>query len=163
MRSIDRRTLSIALIVSLLALAACAGTSPTDRQAEVAQRGSQVMPFDLSKSMHTFTKTDDGGREAVTANDPSDQSQIALIRQHLAEEQAKFSRGDFGDPAQIHGMDMPGISQLSADYRQVTVTYQDTPTGGELRYQSADPAIVSALHDWFDRQVMDHGSSAQAG
>jgi hypothetical protein len=51
-----------------------------------------------SKTTHVFTKTATGGTQTVTANDAADTTQIRLIRGHLREEAAKFSRGDFTDP-----------------------------------------------------------------
>jgi hypothetical protein len=131
------------------------------RQAEVARRGAEVMPFDLDATTHRFTKTDDGGVQLVTADDPDDAEQVALVRAHLAEEREKFARGEFDDPARIHGMDMPGVAELGAGYEDVTVTYRDRPTGAELTYRTTDPELVDAIHQWFDRQVMDHGEHAE--
>lgn len=86
-----------------------------------------------------------------------------LIRQHLSLEAEKFSRGEFDDPAKIHGMDMPGVQELSQGHQRIMVTYTETPTGAELRYTTPDPSLRRAIHDWFDRQVMDHGSHAAHG
>lgn len=154
--------LAAVLVGLMLAVAAC-GDVTADRQAEVAQRGAEVMPFDLEATTHRFTKTADGGVQAVTADDPTDETQIQLIRRHLLEERDKFARGDFDDPARIHGMDMPGVAELSAGYQQVTVTYSETATGAELQYTTSDAGLVDAIHAWFDRQVMDHGNDAEAG
>jgi hypothetical protein len=44
------------------------------------------MPFDLNATSHSFAKTDSGGVEQVIANDPADQRNIDLIRQHLGKE-----------------------------------------------------------------------------
>jgi len=73
------------------------------------------------------------------------------------------SRGDFDDPARIHGKDMPGVDELSQGYTDITVTYREDPAGAELVYETSDPALVDAIHAWFDRQVMDHGDDAVAG
>jgi hypothetical protein len=143
-------------------LGACSDDGDLEaRQAEVAQRGAEVMPFDLDATTHRFTKTDAGGVQLVTADDPDDAEQISLVRAHLAEEREKFSRGEFDDPARIHGMDMPGVAELSAGYPRVRVTYRDRPAGGELTYTAADPELVDAIHEWFDRQLMDHGDHAE--
>jgi len=40
---------------------------------------------------------------------------------------------------------------------------RDVDSGAELRYQTADAALVSALHAWFDAQLSDHGTDARAG
>ena len=115
------------------------------------------MPFDLEATTHLFTKTDDGGVQIVTADDPADQIQIELIRAHLLDERANFARGDFDDPAQIHGHDMPGVAELTTGYADIDVTYAETPAGAQLSYTTDDPQLVAAIHAWFDRQLSDHG------
>jgi hypothetical protein len=162
----ERRLLptSALLAICTLAVLGCAHQSgPSDRQAQVAERAAQVMPFDLGATTHTFTKNANGGVQAVTADDPGDATQVGLIRQHLRDERTRFSTGDFSDPARIHGMDMPGVSALASGYRSITVTYNDLPDGAELLYSTNDPTLIDALHSWFDRQVMDHGDHAEAG
>jgi hypothetical protein len=152
---------------AVLAISVLAGCSTQDdiasRQATVASRGAEVMPFDLEATTHTFTKIDVGGRQVVTANDPSDRTQVDLIRQHLQTERTNFANGDFSDPARIHGMDMPGVSELSAGHTRVTVTYTERPDGAELTYATDDATLIDAIHSWFDRQVMDHGDHARSG
>lgn len=156
---------AVAAVAVLVALGAgCSQSDPiAEQQAQVAERGAEVMPFDLDATTHHFTKTDDGGTQAVTADDPADQRQIDLIRQHLTEERDNFARGDFDDPARIHGHDMPGVAELTAGYADVFVTYAETPDGARLTYTTDDPQLVDAIHAWFDRQVMDHGDDAEAG
>jgi hypothetical protein len=131
------------------------------RQAEVAQRGAEVMPFSLKATTHIFTKLSDGGSQRVIAKDPSDDVQIRLIRTHLRDIQAQFQRGDFSGPVRIHGADMPGLAQLrAAKPGQISIVYRDVDSGGELTYQSGDPKLVSSLHAWFDAQLSDHGADA---
>ena len=149
------------------ALGVIGGCSSDDalatRQEVVAERGAEVMPFDLEATTHTFTKTDRGGIQIVVADDPDDEGQIALIRDHLREEQANFSRGDYDDPAAIHGHDMDGVAELQEGYADVTVSYTERPDGAQLKYESNRSDLVEAIHAWFDRQVMDHGAHAEAG
>jgi hypothetical protein len=121
------------------------------------------MPFDLDATTHQFTKTPDGGVQSVTADDPSDATQIRLIREHLETERDRFSQGDYNDPARIHGMDMPGVAELSNGYEHVDVTYSELPAGAELTYTTTEPQLVAAIHAWFDRQLTDHGDDAEAG
>lgn len=137
--------------------------SLAQRREEVAARGAEVMPFDLDATTHLFTKTEDGGVQVVVADDPEDAEQIALIRGHLAAERDNFERGDFDDPAAIHGHDMEGVAELRAGHADVTVTYADRADGAQLTYTTQDPGLVEAIHAWFDRQVMDHGAHADAG
>ena len=131
-------------------------------QAEVEARGAAVMPFDQNLTMHEFTKTDTGGVETVTANDPSDATQIKLIQDHLTYEQVQFSDGNFTDPMAIHGIQMPGIDDLQQGARagQLQVEYAALPDGARLSYTSTDAALITAIHTWFDAQLMDHGDHA---
>lgn len=137
------------------------GRSLADRRAEVAARGALVMPFDLDRTTHVFTPTPGGGRQTVTADDPADTEQVRLIREHLGAEQAAFARGDFSDPAVIHGQDMPGLRALQSGYRRFQVAYGEVPGGALLTYTTTDPALVEALHQWYRAQLSDHGSHAE--
>jgi hypothetical protein len=100
----------------------------------------------------------------VVAKDPADARQVALVRRHLREIRTQFAAGDFSGPSHIHGAAMPGLAALKAARPgQVTVHYREVPGGAELAYRSADAALVSALHAWFDAQLSDHGPDATAG
>jgi hypothetical protein len=130
------------------------------RQAEVAARGAQVMPFDLEQTTHVFRELPDGGLQTVTAKDVANTEQIALIQAHLQEEAIKFRRGDFGDPATIHGQDMPGLADLKAGATKIDVEYTALPNGAQIRYTTTDPALIMALHHWFTAQISDHSAHA---
>lgn len=157
------RTGALVVTAGALVLAGCDDDELADRRAEVAERGATIMPFDLGATTHVFTPTEDGGLQVVRADDPSDTEQIAAVRRHLQAEARRFARGDFSDPARIHGMDMPGLRTLSRHADEVQISYAPRPDGAELRYRSTDPTLVEALHDWFDAQVMDHGAHAESG
>jgi hypothetical protein len=148
---------TIAIMAITLGLIASTGCT---RQAQVAARGAQVMPFDLEQTIHVFQRLDDGGRQTVTAKDPSNTQQIALIQSHLQHEADRFRQGDFSDPARIHGDDMPGLAELKAGFAQIDIRYTALPNGGEIRYTTTGPALVTALHQWFMAQVSDHGRHA---
>lgn len=157
-----RRSIAATFVVLVTILGACT-ESTQDRQAEVADKGRSVMPFDLDTTTHRFIPTDDGLLEEVVADDPGDASQISLIRQHLAAEAERFQAGDFSDPARIHGQDMPGLAELSAGAAKITISYVDLPAGASLTFRTTEPALVQALHDWGQAQVSDHGAHADQG
>jgi hypothetical protein len=127
---------------------------------DVAERGAGVMPFDLERTTHRFEPLETGGRQTVVSDD-GDPEQIALIREHLAHEAERFARGDFHDPAMIHGHDMAGLHTLMMGHERMTVTYSDVEAGGEIVYASGDQDIIQAIHMWFEQQVRDHGSHAE--
>jgi len=132
------------------------------RQTEIHERGSLVMPFNLDKTTHYFQQNDTGAVMEVRAKNSSDREQIALIREHLQKEVDLFSQGDFGDPANLHGQDMPGLSVLETSADQFSVEYQELEDGAKLEYISDNPEVITALHDWFMAQVMDHGTDAMS-
>lgn len=141
-----------------------AAMAQSQRQAEVAGRGKDVMPFDLSATLHVFTKTAHGGVQKVVARPGADAQQVRLVREHLKEIEAQFRRGDFSGPSHIHGAQMPGLAELSAAATgQVRIAYREVPHGAELAFTSDDGRLVAALHRWFDAQVSDHGHDAMAG
>lgn len=153
---------------AVLVVAGCGGASDkpqppaagADRQAEVAERGAAVMPFDLERTTHRFAKTSTGGVQTVVADDPGDATQIGLIRQHLRHEAEQFRQGRFTDPARIHGQDMPGLAALRTSAGRIDVVYADTPDGARITYTTDNAELVAALHAWFDAQVSDHGAHA---
>lgn len=150
------------LMLTVAALAAC-GDRPAaspERQADVAAKGAQVMPFDLDRTRHHFEDLPDGGLQTVVVLDPADSLNLQLIREHLALEAAKFSRGEFDDPMAIHGHAMPGLEALQSAGDRIAVVYGPQPHGGRIRYTTADPALVLALHRWFAAQRSDHGKHA---
>lgn len=162
----------LAGVLGALILAAGGGTwyasaerdgDTSSDEAAMADRAAQVMPFDLNATRHTFTKTDTGGVEQVVANDPDDQPNITLIREHLAKEAGQFARGDYGDPATIHGTGMPGLSELQAGKDRVDIQYEPITAGGRITYSSTDPVLVAALHSWFDAQNGDHAMPGMGG
>lgn len=152
------------IVIAGLGAAVESFAADAERQADVAQRGAEVMPFSLKATTHIFIKSDDGGSQQVIAKNPSDSRQIRLIRKHLREIKTQFQRGDFSGPARTHGADMPGLAQLrAAKPGQISITYKDVRGGGELTYRSNDPNLVSSLHAWFDAQLSDHGADAMDG
>lgn len=121
------------------------------------------MGFDLDATVHSFSPTDTGGIEDVTARDPGDTEEITDVRLHLETEAERFADGDFSAPAAIHGSDMPGLQELQGAGSLLSVDYTTLPDGARVTYTSTDPDVVDALHDWFDAQLSDHGEDAEHG
>ena len=154
------------MAVSVLTVALLTGSAQAyekdskARQEEVANRGAQVMPFSLERTVHIFTKTKSGGLQQVIAKDPSDTPQIDLIRDHLSMISKQFAQGNFAAPASIHGSDMPGLAELEkARPGQLRIEYKELPDGAQIEYSSDSPGLVEAIHRWFDAQLADHAGS----
>lgn len=147
----------IAIALTVAALSFTRWSDSPSRQESIAERGSTVMPFDSERTTHRFDPTTDGGIQTVVADDPTDQTQVGLVQEHLREEAEAFARGEFGDPAQIHGADMPGLDTLEEGYDRIDISYDRQAEGATIRYATSDPELVTALHEWFAAQTSDHG------
>ena len=142
------------------------GCAPADQSSELEERralvaaaGAQVMPFDLDATTHVFEKTEFGGIQQVVA-DAADPRQVGLIREHLEMEAERFARGDFHDPAMIHGEHMAGLHQLVQGHERLSIEYSEVDDGGQILYSTEDLDLVAAIHAWFDAQLRDHGDHA---
>ena len=131
-------------------------------QEHVHGMSHSVMPFDMAKTTHVFRMTETGGVQRVVLKDKSDADQIVLIRQHLREEAARFQRGDYSDPARLHGATMPGLNELQLGVQRVKVSYSDLPDGAEITFKTTDPQLLTAIHRWFGAQLSEHGADAKA-
>jgi len=158
-------------ITTFLLAAVCAASLPANAEApassarldEVAERGRHAMPFALEKTLHIFEKTPHGGIQQVIANNPTDQTQIGLIRRHLAELATRFKHGDFSRQRQVHGDDMPGIADLTDGHERISFNYRELSNGAEIEYSAEDPGLVDAIHRYFNAQLRDHARHASGG
>lgn len=146
------------ILLAVWTSVALAGTA----QERVHGMSHEVMPFDMSKTRHIFAMSDSGGVQKVVARDAADKDQIALIRRHLRHEADAFSKGDYGDPTQLHGAAMPGLADVRANAANIRVTYADLPNGAELTFSTHELHVVTAIHRWFGAQLSEHGADAEA-
>lgn len=146
-------------LAGLMATMSVSIAGETPRQTQVERNGANVMPFSMAATMHHFTPTPTGGAQAVLVHG-GDRRQVALVRGHLRKEAAAFAKGDFSDPASIHGADMPGLRAMRAGSARIAVRYDDVQNGATITYSTRNQALVSAIHAWFKAQVDDHGAHA---
>ena len=151
-----------ATLVAVLLLLSCATATGQTKQEHVHQLAPGVMPFDVSKTVHIFKMTETGGVERVVAKDPDATDQIMLIQQHLRHEAASFQRGDYSDPAMLHGPTMPGLKELQSGASRLKVSLTLLPAGAEITFETTDLHLLTALHRWFGAQLSEHGPDAKA-
>jgi len=77
-------------------------------------------------------------------------------------EATAFKKGDFADPAQLHGATMPGLQELQSGAKRIQIAYRPLPAGAEIRFRTSDIRLITAIHRWFGAQLSEHGSDAQA-
>ena len=147
-----------------IAFAASSGITPAlsqTKQEHVHEMGQTVMPFDLRKVTHIFRMTDSGGVQSVVVKDARDKDQVELIRQHLRHEAEAFQHGDYADPTSLHGLAMPGVSELAGHHEEITVSYSELPLGAAITFETQDRHLVTAVHRWFGVQLSEHGADAR--
>jgi hypothetical protein len=118
------------------------------------------MPFDLAKTTHIFEMTHTGGIQQVIVKDANDTQQIGLIRQHLEHEAMLFRKGNFSDPASLHGAEMPGLKELAGGASNMSIEYSDLSNGGQITFTTHDIHLLTAVHRWFGAQLSEHGADA---
>ncbi len=149
-----------ALAASLALISCCVLADTT--QEHVHGAAHSVMPFDMSKTLHVFVMTDDGGVQKVVTRDGAGAEQVALIRRHLEQEADAFAKGDFADPAHLHGASMPGLADMKANATKIRVAYSELPNGAQITFRTTDLHTITAIHRWFGAQLSEHGADAKA-
>ncbi|HJV28595.1 MAG TPA: hypothetical protein VJ673_23145 [Aromatoleum sp.] len=157
-----RTVFNLAKAIAVLLLLGNSAVFAQTPQERVHQMSHSVMPFDMSKTIHIFKMTESGGVERVIARDPSESDQVALIKQHLKHEAERFQRGDYSDPAMLHGTDMPGLKELRAGASGIKVSYAELSAGAEITFKTTDLHLLTAIHRWFGAQLSEHGADAKA-
>jgi hypothetical protein len=145
-----------------MCLLICVAASAQTPQQHVHDASHGVMPFDMSKTLHVFAMTDEGGVQKVVAREEKASEQIELIRRHLRHEADAFAKGDFADPGHLHGESMPGLAEVKANAAKIHVTYSTLPDGAQITFESKDLHTITAIHRWFGAQLSEHGADARA-
>ena len=153
---------AVAFAAVLMACAAVPISAQLTQQEHVYQMSHGVMPFDMSKTVHIFRMTEQGGVQRVVIREPGASDQVALIQQHLKHEAEQFQKGNYSDPARLHGADMPGLKELQEGASHVKVSYAPLPNGAEITFETVDLHLLTAVHRWFGAQLSEHGAGAKA-
>lgn len=131
------------------------------RQEHIHQMAHSVMPFDMSKTVHIFKMTESGGMMRVVAKDSGAAEQISFIQQHLQHEAEQFQKGNYSDPATLHGANMAGLKELQEGASHLKVPYSALPNGAEITFETKDIHLLTAVHRWFGAQLSEHGADAK--
>jgi hypothetical protein len=156
----SRRLRDIHCFIALFLVLGCTVVWAETKQEHVHHKGHSVMPFDLARTTHIFRMTESGGVQRVVVKDATAKDQVPLIQQHLRHEAEAFQRGDYSDPASLHGTDMPGLKELQAGAKEIKVSYSALPTGAELTFETTNLHLLTAIHRWFGAQLSEHGADA---
>jgi len=157
-----KHSLLLRSFITIILLFGATAASGETKQEHVHHMSHDVMPFELAKTSHIFRMTDSGGVERVIVKDAGDKEQVELIQKHLQHEAEAFQRGDYSDPASLHGEDMPGLMELQNEAEQISVRFSALPNGAEITFETADLHLLTAIHRWFGAQLSEHGADATA-
>ena len=118
-------------------------------------RGRTVMPFDLDETDTPPLAVSDGLVQTVVTDDPTDERQVRLVRDHLRDEAAR-SRTVTSVTLLVS---METTCQASTAFATtpgaVAVTDRAIRGGGDLTYFTRNPELVDALHLWGEAQTRD--------
>ena len=118
--------------------------------------------YDPSAGTVTYVQTENGGVQRVTANESGDAKQIGLIRSSLQRLADNFTEQDFPAAAAGGRTDTSALATLlSAPPGAVRTRFVEIRGGGEVRFTSDNPQLVSAVHRWFET-VQDGTAGAHA-
>jgi quercetin dioxygenase-like cupin family protein len=93
------RWLTVLSLVGMIPLLGTVQAQTTTQQEHVHQMSHHVMPFDISKTLHIFKMTEQGGVLCVVTKETGSSDQVSLIQQHLQHEAEQFQKGNYSDPA----------------------------------------------------------------
>jgi hypothetical protein len=134
--------------------------TPSDVPENVSLSNRLDVPYDVDKTLQSFSKTVHGGVQHLVAKSETDTEQIKMIQDYLIKLVDAFRKGDFSEAERLHGKDMPGLNQLkTAKADEIYYEYKALAKGGQIHYSSEYPNFVQALHEWFDAQAREHANS----
>lgn len=141
---------------AILFLALAAPVLAQDHQAMVDKRGDHVMGFSHEKTTHHFELNYDGGVIDIRANDIRDTEGRDQIRSHLRHIAEMFAGGDFRAPMLIHGVNVPGTSDMARLKDLLHWTLQDISRGARLAVTADNKEALDAVHRFLRFQIEDH-------
>ena len=133
-----------------------AKSADDQRFADMQSRGNRSMGFDQSKTTHHFRTLEDGGAIEVTVNDPANITDLAAIRDHLAQIAKQFASGDFSAPMMTHAEMPPGATEMQKLKDKIAYTYEELPAGARVRITTGDAKALQAVHQFLDYQIKEH-------
>ena len=158
----DRHVRTNLVVAGVCMLGWICFTQAQTPQEHVHNSAHTVMPFDMSRTVHIFRMTEQGGVQRVVTRDASAKAEVPLIQAHLEHEAERFRRGDYSDPGMLHGRDMPGLKELQSSGSKIKVSYAALADGAELTFSTDDRHLLTAIHRWFGAQLSEHGADAKA-
>lgn len=155
---------AILIALSLWLVTVDAKPVVTSQATATAVASAGLVPYDVKQADESFAKTVHGGIMHIVTKSADNSRQIKLIQEYLRQTAAEFSKGDFSSTERFHGSDMPGLAKMKAAKKDdIRYEYQALTNGGQIHFSTEYPALLTALHHWFDAQLKEHGSGSLPG
>jgi hypothetical protein len=120
------------------------------------ERGEQGMGFSQSTTSHHFLIQSTGGAIQVGVKDSKDSAGRDHIRMHLAHTAKAFATGDFDIPMFVHDTIPPGVPEMKKMRREITYSFEETPSGGQVLIRTSNPEALAAVHKFLRYQIEEH-------
>ncbi len=145
----------LVVLIGLAAVGHVAAAQERDHHAMNA-RGDKVMGFDQAATSHHFFLYEDGGAIEVTVKDRADKKNLDAIRSHLPHIMQSFGKGDFSDPAFVHGEGVAGTETMQRLRDRIAYKYEDMRDGGRIRISTRHARALAAVHEFLRFQITEH-------
>jgi len=122
----------------------------------VDKRGDEAMGFSHEANTHHFLMFQDGGAIRVLSNDPKDQDDLKMVRDHLKMITGMLAAGDFHVPMFIHDTTVPGTQTMKRLKSDIAYKYEEVPGGAQVRITTANPKALLAIYNFMRFKIKDH-------
>ena len=120
------------------------------------ERGEQGMGFSQSATSHHFLIQSTGGAIQVGVKDSKDTAGRDHIRMHLGHIAKAFANGDFDIPMFVHDTIPPGVPQMKKMRRDISYSFEETPSGGQVLIRTSNAEALAAIHKFLRYQIEEH-------
>ena len=120
------------------------------------ESGNIAMGFNQNKIAHHFIATTTGGEIMIVALNSSDSDTTKQIRNHIADIQNEFSKGNFTKPFFIHAQQVPGTKLMTGKKDLIKYSVRQMNNGSALLLTTNDQQLIEAIHEFTAFQTGQH-------
>jgi hypothetical protein len=157
MKNVMVRTLSLIVVIAVLASLAAAQAAPTpDPEQEMNSRFSKAVGVPLDKFILHYYLVKNGGVVELAAKDPSDTSTIEAIQKYLQGQKELWEKGKETVVTDIHGKFPEPAATMKKLRNEITFYMAKTDAGGVLRMFSINDQARVAIQDYMKFEISEH-------
>lgn len=125
---------------------------------EMNKRGEDArgMGFSQSATVHHFLLGKDGGVIQVEVQDAQDRETRSIVRAHLQDIAASFSKGDFSIAQFVHNKEPDGVRDMQRQKEKIQYRFEETAGGGRVVISATEKKALRAIQDFLRFQITEH-------